>query len=449
VVICDKQAEAGVIATVLVHPEFIHNLSNVRPRYFSDMTNKCIYWAVQELVKSGVENIDAFNIINMLDSDRSVSEQMKGYDVDSIQMIIDNCEDAARDSLEELYLLADNVITTSFKRELETFSKILGRQCQNENINLDQLNEFVNKGLTQIMDRYVFGSDSVQFGEKVDKIWEDIVSKRNSDGSFGLPSVIPAFEKYFTYVPGELVLVSGATGKGKSSFFLNETIHKLKMGNGVLYIDTELSDEVFFLRCLANLSGVEYAKIQRGSYSLEEEKRIEDGKEFLRKANLIHEYLPEFNRIKIEQMCRKWQIQSDIGLVIYDYMKPEKTLGTGAAEVSNGLGQMCDFLKNIIAGSLALPVIAGAQINTTTNTLADSQKPLRYCSTYVLWREKTSEEIRQDGLDCGNYCCEIGKNRNGMSTGEGDYIDIKFDGNKMRITEAKQHAKHKDNPFDG
>ena len=43
--------------------------------------------------------------------------------------------------------------------------------------------------------------------------------------------------------------------------------------------------------------------------------------------------------------------------------------------------------------------------------------------TLLYWKEKSAEEIRQDGLDCGNYKIEIGKNRNGAVTEEEDYIE--------------------------
>lgn len=440
----DIQAEVGVVATIIAHPEFLTSISHMKAKYFSDMTNACVFWAVQTLITNGVSNLDMFNIESMINSNAAVKRNFGETD---LGQYLELSELAARDTTEELVLLANTVASMSYKRDMRRFASNVARACENEDNTLDDINELVEDQLDSISNQYVFSSDSVMFGEKVDEIWESIIGKRNADGTYGLTSLIPTFEKYFTYVEGELVLVAGATGKGKSAFFLNETIHQLKNGFGVLYIDTELSDETFYVRCLSNLTGVDGNSIKRGTYSESAAKSIESAKGFLRNATLIHEYLPEFNKSKIEQLVRKWKLQAGINFVVYDYIKPEARLGTGAAEVSNGLGQICDFLKNTIAGTLELPVLAGAQINTSTGTLADSQKPLRYCSTYMLWREKTQDELKQDGLECGNFCCEIGKNRNGMSTSEGDYIDIQFDGNKMRIYEAKPH-KVQETPFD-
>ena len=61
----------------------------------------------------------------------------------------------------------------------------------------------------------------------------------------------------------------------------------------------------------------------------------------------------------------------------------------------------------------------------------------------MLWRDKTSEEIAKDGLDCGNFALTVDLNRLGeqMGNSDEDWIDFKFDGNRMRIEEAKQHIK--------
>ena len=38
--------------------------------------NGCIYWAIQELYKNGIETIDALNITNMLNSNNAVKKKI-------------------------------------------------------------------------------------------------------------------------------------------------------------------------------------------------------------------------------------------------------------------------------------------------------------------------------------------------------------------------------------
>ena len=436
--IVDSHAEGGVIATLISHPEFMHNISYLKDSNFYDPVNRCFHWAIRSLVEAGVENIDAVNLSNQINSNAGIQRIMSEYNLKSISEYIDASKLAARDTLEEYKLLVDQVISMSFKRDLEGFSEKVGRACHDKDMDLLQLNEMVNGGLTKITDRYIFGADSVLFGEKIDSVWAEIESKRNDDGTYGLPFKIPILNDYATLAAGDLILVVAKTGQGKSAYFLNEALDKIKRGVCVLYIDTELSDEVFLKRALANLSGVEYKRIENGRYGQKEAASINKAIQLLKSSKIIHEYVPEeFNKSQIEQMCRRWQIQENLGLVIYDYMKPDDKLT--AAELANQLGKKCDFLKNTIAGKLNLPVIAGAQLNNRTDELADSDKLVRYASTVMKWRPKTRDEVQQDGLACGNFVFEIGKNRNGMSTPEGDYIDCKFDGAHQLIEQAEQH----------
>ena len=436
--IVDNHAEGGVIATLISHPEFMHNISYLKDSNFYDPVNRCFHWAIRSLVEAGVENIDAVNLSNQINSNTGVQRIMREYNLKSISDYVDASKLAARETLEEYKLLVDQVISMSFKRDLEGFSEKVGRACHDKDMDLLQLNEMVNSGLTKITDRYIFGADSVLFGEKIDAVWSEIESKRNDDGTYGLPFKIPILNDYATLAAGDLILVVAKTGQGKSAYFLNEALDKIKRGVCVLYIDTELSDEVFLKRALANLSGVEYKRIENGRYGQKEAESIQKALRFLKSSKIIHEYVPEeFNKSQIEQMCRRWQIQENLGLVIYDYMKPDDKLT--AAELANQLGKKCDFLKNTIAGKLNLPVIAGAQLNNRTDELADSDKLVRYASTVMKWRPKTRDEVQQDGLACGNFAFEIGKNRNGGSTTEGDYIDCKFDGAHQLIEQAQQH----------
>lgn len=442
----DITAESTVISSLILHPEYYLADNSLKPRCFTDPFNQCMFWGIEQLITSGVETIDVINLEGVLNSNEAVKAAIQRYNAKSIREFIDMAKYAARSSYQEYKLQAEVVKTLAYKRDMVTFSEDMKRQCFNSKMSVDELSEFVTTGLDDIGKKFIFGSDSVLFGEKIDSIWETIINNRNDDGSYGLPSIIPSLSNYFTYGKGELVLLAGATGKGKSSFFLNEATNALKNGIVPMIIDTELTDDVFTPRLVANLSGVRVRDFKSGKMTDAENKRVENTHEWLKKTPFIHEYMPFFNKVKIEQIVRKWKIQQNLGLLIYDYIKPGTTYG--AAETSQSLGLMADFLKSI-AGDLNIPVIAGLQLNKLTGAVADSQKPERYCDVLMYWKEKSAEEIRQDGLDCGNYKIEIGKNRNGAVTEEEDYIDILFKGDYMSVQEADNHHKNDAEPFGG
>lgn len=442
----DNSAEGGVIASLIHHPEYLLSDNNLRPRFFYNQENQLLFWGIEELVKSGVTKIDSLNLHNVIYSSPGCQKIADKYGLTNLQEYIELSKIAARGTYEEYKLLANTVVSLAFRRDLCGFSVDIGKECFNKEITLDTLNDYVNNGIDKIAEKFIFGGDSVQLGEKIDAIWEEICEDRNEDGSIGIPNLIPTLDDYFTFGKGELVLVAGATGRGKSSYFMNQGLYALKNGIPIVIIDTELTDKVFLPRAIACLSGVTVKKIKSGKYTNEEFDRIQKAMEFIKKSpGFVHEYQPIFSRTLVEQTFRKWYNKNQLGFAIYDYIKPSEM--RGAAEISQSLGLMADFLKSI-AGTLEIPILAGLQLNKMTGNVSDSQKPERYADVLMYWKDKTVEQLKQDGIDCGNYYIQVAKNRNGSIHGsEDDYVDVQFVGDLMNIKEAKKHTKNT-TPFD-
>lgn len=441
--ISDNQAEAGVIATLVYHPDFILHTDYLRASYFYNVENGCIYWAIQELYKNGVETIDAINITNMLNSNKAVKKKIEQYNLTNMQDFINMSQYAARHTLEEYKLLVNNVVTMSFKRDLNKVIMEVQSACFNSEADLNKLNSLVNTKINKLTEQYITSNEVELFGSHIDDLWSEICNRRTEDGIYGIPSKFPLINEYFTYEPGELVLLKARMKRGKSAFFLNEAVHKIKNGVPTLYLDTEMQDRLFAERLLANLTGIEVKRIKTGKYSYDESKKLAEANEWLKKQPFVHIYIPSTTDEEIYAIHKVLKYKMGLEFSIFDYIKSNVT---SSSENYNVLGQKCDFLKNNVAGELNIAMLAGAQLNRQ-NQVADSDKLERYVSSSILWRDKTSEEIARDGLECGNFAATIDLNRNGEMMDEEDYIDMAFDGNKMRIQQAsKQHSKS-ETPF--
>jgi len=441
----DNSAEGGVIASLIYHPEFLLSDNNLQPRFFWNQENMLMFWAINELVNNGVTKIDALNLKNMLYSDPACQKMADRFGLTNLQEYIEMSRVAARGTYEEYKLLANTVISLAFRRELCNLSVDIGKECFNQEITLDDLNDFANNGIDKIAEKFIFGGDSVQFGEKIDSIWEEICEDRNDDGSVGIPNLIPSLDEYFTFGKGEMVLIAGATGKGKSSYMMAQAVSALNNGVPCVVADSELTDKVYTPRLLANLSGVPVKIIKNGKYTKDQESRIKQSIEYIKHCpGFVHEYIPVFSKLQIDQICRKWYNKGRLGFFIYDYIKPT---GKAAAEISQSMGMLADYLKSI-AGNLNIPVLAGLQLNRVTGDLADSLKTERYADVLLFWKEKTVEQLKNDGFECGNFMIQVIKNRNGAVHDENQYVDIQFTGDLMRINEAKTHSAAPTTPFE-
>lgn len=441
--IYDNNAESGVIATLVHHPDFIMQSESLKPAHFYNKENGCIYWAIGELYKKGIDHIDAFNIENMINTNPAVKRMVEKFNVKNMQEFIDLSSTVSRDTIEEYNLLVERVLEFAFKRDLNNLLLELSGDCYKQDINLEQLNNKVYKSLSNITEKFMSTSSIELFSDKVDTLWSEIEERRTDNGLFGIPSKFPSINKYFTYESTELVLLKARMKMGKSAFMMNEAIHKIKMNVPTVYFDTEMSDRLFFERMISNISGVDLKQIKSGFYNEEESAKIEEAKAWLKERPFVHLYNPQFSNEEIYAICNILKYKMNLQFVIFDYMKGN-TIDSSA--LYNELGGRCDFLKNEVAGNLELAVLAACQLNRQ-NQVADSDKLERYASVSMMWRNKSSEEIILDGEECGNYRLNISLNRLGEQMNDNEYIDFVFEGAKMRINETKKQHQIGQEPF--
>lgn len=439
----DIQSESGVIGTLIYHPEFILHTDYLRPGYFYGVENGCIYWAIQELYKSGITNIDAYNISNKLQSHKSVQKTIDKYNLPSVQEFVDLYKETARHTIEEYKMLANNIVTLAFKRDLVKTLNQLSADCYKPDYELEKLNNVVYGELDKLTQKYIATTEIHTLGSDIDDIWSEIVNRRTSDGMYGIPSKYKTFSDYYTYEPGELVVIQAKYKQGKSVFLMNEVVHKLKNGVPTLVVDSEMPTRLYTERLISHLTGIEMKRIKNGNYSDEEAQIIQQWIDWLKEQPFVHIYSPNISDEKLYSICKMLKRKIGLTFIVYDYLKSNET---SSSDNYNVLGAKCDFLKNNIAGELDLAVLAACQLNRN-GEVADSIKINRYLSVGIKWEYKTQEMIAKDGIKCGNAFAKIYVNRLGrqmLEDDEEDYIDFVFDGDRMTIVEAEQHKRESD-----
>lgn len=436
----DIQSESGIIGTLIYHPEYIAISDYLKPSHFFGVENGCIYWAISELFKNGIDVIDAYNISNMLASNNAVTKTIRKFNLPSVQEFIELYKETARHSTEEYRLLAENVTSFAFKRELVKALNRLTSDCYRKEYSLEKLNGIVYSEIDKLTENFIATEEIHTLGDNIDAIWDDIVSRRNKNGTYGIPSKYPAFNSYFSYEQGELVVVQAKYKRGKSILLMNEVVHKLKNGVPTLVVDTEMSTRLYTQRLISHITGIDATRIKSGDYSQEDQQKIQECIEWLKKQPFIHINDPEMTDERMFALCKMLKHKMGLAFVVYDYMKSNEV---STSDNYNILGAKADFLKNRIASELDMAVLSACQLNRA-GEVADSDKINRHLSVGIKWGFKTQDMIAKDGLECGNAWAKIYVNRNGEQMPDDDeeeYIDFIFDGAKMTIVEAQQHEK--------
>lgn len=436
--ISDYKAEAGVISTLVYHPEFILHSNYLHERYFYNVDNACIYWAIKELFSQKITNITALNIEQMLDSNKAVRKKIQEYNLPSIQEYIDLCFNTKRDSVEEYLLLVNRVVEFAFKRDFYKKANDWQRLCLDDDIHLDDMSNTVYKELNDMTTSFVTDGEITTFGSKIKDIWKKIKEKKDRGESYGLPSFFPSINDFFTYEETELVVVEARMKKGKSWLAMIEALHKAMNGVPTFVQDSEMSDENWYVRALSYLSGIPVSRIKNCILTKEEESKIDETNDYLEKLPLFHNFDPYITKERFYSICAQKKIEMGLKFVVWDYIKCDDSI-LNSAERSAYMAGVANWLKNIIAGDLKMSVLAFCQLNRS-NEVAESDGIEKYCSVAVKWEEKTNEEIIADGKECGTHKLTVKLNRLGKQhMGESDYIDMMFTTGRVGIKEAKQH----------
>jgi hypothetical protein len=161
-------------------------------------------------------------------------------------------------------------------------------------------------------------------------------------------------------------------------------------------------------------------------------------------------------------MIRKW-LHKYVGfdangkmnncLVIYDYVKL-----MSAEKITNNMAefQALGFLMTSMHNFTVkhdIPLLATIQLNRdgidkeTTDVVAGSDRVLWLTTNFSIFKDKSPEEIAQDGINEGNKKIVVLKSRHGSGLQQGDYINMTMKGEFATIIEGKtryQLRKEKD-----
>lgn len=430
------ESEAGIVATIILKPEFTYYSEHLKPNYFSDPANAYIYYAVSELAKRGVQKIDAYNIVNFLNSKKSTEPQTKSITIETLNELIDVAGAIARDSVEEYNLLVENVVNAARRRILHSKLQECEKLCFVQKDN-GELQQKIYSSLDNVMLEFSTSSDIPQYKDVVDGLWQEIQSRQNGKMA-GIPFKFPTLNQYATIERGELFLFAAEAKQGKSMVLLNCAVDLLRKKQAVLYIDSELSSRMFTVRLLSHITKIPFGKLKSGNYGKEEEEKIAKAIAWLKTRKFTHLYMPIFDAQSIYTAVKRTKHTQGLDVLIVDYFKGN---GDGDAFMTYmELGKLVDMVKNNIAGAMDIAALGAVQA-TSTGKIADSAKICRNASAVAFISDKTPEEIEADGIECGNKKLRICFNRNGMQMiRPSDYIDLNFNGNSISFEEAKQHT---------
>ncbi len=174
---------------------------------------------------------------------------------------------------------------------------------------------------------------------------------------------------------GDLIIVAARPAMGKTSLVLNVAqTAAIEHQVPVAIFSLEMSKEQLVLRFLCAEGRVDAQKLRRGRLSPEEHQRLAAAAGHLNTAPLWIDDSPASTVLEMRAKARRLKTESDIGLVVVDYMQ----LMSGSGRTDGRVQEVSEISRGLkaLARELDVPVVALSQLSRAPEQRTDRRPQL-------------------------------------------------------------------------
>ncbi len=457
----DVGCERAVLAGLLQHgiDGYVSVSDLISRESFYNTNNKMIFCCIEHVVT----NDQTVDIASLL----SAAEQLK-----YIESLNTKQELKYIRSLFDFPISKENIWNFSIQLKKFEFARKIKSLTAKVHKDVDQVtgSESINE-IIQILEEpvtdFLREDDGGENPEKIGEGVEDYVEflAENKCDIIGIPT---GFARYDEAIGGGLRrkcvdLVSARPKVGKSVFADNVALNISKLNTPVLVLDTEMSKEDHLNRLLANISGVPINEIATGKFVEDSEKydKVKEASELL--ESIPYNYVSVAGKPfeQILNIIKRWIVQevktdesgkTNDCVIIYDYLKLMSSESiTNNIQEYQALGFQITSLHNLCV-KLDIPCLSFVQLNRdgitkeSTDAVSGSDRLIWLCTSFCIFKAKSTEEIAEDGPNAGNRKLVPIVARHGAGLDDGDYINMTMQGAYARLIELRTRNQIKEQP---
>lgn len=224
------------------------------------------------------------------------------------------------------------------------------------------------------------------------------------------------------FQPGELIVVGGRPGMGKTAFALNIAQHVgIEMKEPVAVFSLEMSKEQLVMRMLCAEGMVDSAHVRKGFISRQDWPKLTSAAGRLSEAPIFIDDSSALTVLEIRAKARRLKMEHrGLSLVVVDYLQLMRSRGNlerreqEIAEISRSLKALAKELK--------IPVIALSQLNRAVEqrsgnkpTLADIRESgaIEQDADVIIFIYRDNEQVKDNPAIRNVIKIDIAKQRNG------------------------------------
>lgn len=421
-------SELTVISGILKNPSYVHSTDGLRHYMMSSTPHQILFEEFENLKEQQLLPEPQLVIASL---------ESKG-----------NLDKAGGKKYIEGLLSRDEITEESFKKFVEiVVASYKGRAflslmsgAKKESLTADNIDETISTTKKNLDDITGIGggSTTVHVSEIVKEVFDEIVARTKNPGIRGTTWGVPSVDKITGgKSPGDLVIIAGRPGSGKSSVICNSILADGLAGSPALIISKEMRRQELLERLISIDSGIPSTNVRLGILNQEQIDRVYASLAKIKTLPIHLDYnFRSSDPFYIESTINKYKNQHGIKVVYLDYIQMATERDEGQTQE---IGRLTRLFKGM-ANDLGVCSILASQLNRGVE-MRDDKRPL-------LSDMRQSGNIEEDadfviGLYRDEYYNKETKAKGLMEyiilkhrNGPPGTVVVKFDGPTYRITEA-------------
>jgi replicative DNA helicase len=251
-------------------------------------------------------------------------------------------------------------------------------------------------------------------------------------------------------IPGGFALIGARMKVGKSTlagqFAINTAINR---NIPTLMLDFEMFKKKHWTRLIANLTQIDINEIRTGRFTQDKYKvgLVNQARAQIKGSVYSYKNVAGKSFNEILSIARRW-LHKDVygkgftdGLILVDYFKLSgKDAKGGNFKEYELIGHQAGALSDFCI-QYNVPCIAFVQLNReginkeSSDVISQSDRLGWSCTSFSIFKEKTKDEIKEDGPQYGNRKLVPLFSRDGEPIDEGNWINVQMDGKYASVRE--------------
>lgn len=211
-------------------------------------------------------------------------------------------------------------------------------------------------------------------GDAMLDIQDEVKLRSEDQRSYYMPTGFTALDMNMGGLErGNLHIVGGRPGMGKSSLCAGVAMNAARLGVRVYYLSTEMTVQRLGMRIAAMETGINLQALKRGSMTADEQQRLFEAVTRLQKTSLTLDYVPQATITQVRAKVARANREKGIDLLVIDGLWQMTAPEHNSDERNLVNGWIAAQLLTLAKSDYNIPILIAHQLNRNCEHRADKR----------------------------------------------------------------------------